>query len=171
MIVEYTLTIRDKKVPVKIKINGNDAIKVNLDEQQFDVTYAPVDEHQIHLVINGRRHNAYVLNENDGKTIMVDGRRFFIRDADLLDQSRSRKKKFNTGPKEVTPPMPAVVVAVVIKEGECVEKGDTLVVVSAMKMETPLTAPHGGLVTKINVNEGDKVMPGDILVHIDESEI
>ncbi|MDY0223131.1 MAG: acetyl-CoA carboxylase biotin carboxyl carrier protein subunit, partial [Desulfobacterium sp.] len=49
-----------------------------------------------------------------------------------------------------------------------VEKGDPVVVVSAMKMETTLTAPHGGTVTRIGVKQGDKVMPGDILVDIEK---
>jgi 3-methylcrotonyl-CoA carboxylase alpha subunit len=64
--------------------------------------------------------------------------------------------------------MPAVVIAVCVNEGDRIEKGQKVVVVSAMKMETTLVAPYNGMVTRVNVRENDKVMPGDILVDIDE---
>jgi 3-methylcrotonyl-CoA carboxylase alpha subunit len=63
--------------------------------------------------------------------------------------------------------MPAIVVLVPVAEGDWVEKGQVVMVISAMKMETSLKAPYGGRITRIKVNEGDKVMPGDILVDIE----
>ena len=69
-------------------------------------------------------------------------------------------------PGEVTPPMPAVVVRLLVQEGEAVVKGQGLVVVSAMKMETTLKAPVDGVVKKINTGLQAKVMPGDRLVEI-----
>jgi 3-methylcrotonyl-CoA carboxylase alpha subunit len=64
--------------------------------------------------------------------------------------------------------MPAIVVLVPVAEGDWVEKGQIVMVISAMKMETSLRAPYSGRITRIKVNEGDKVMPGDILVDIEE---
>ncbi|MRR35573.1 hypothetical protein EG829_13030, partial [bacterium] len=52
-------------------------------------------------------------------------------------------------------------------EGDTVTKGQGVVVVSAMKMETTLQAPFAGMVTRVNTAEGDKVMPGMILVDIE----
>jgi biotin carboxyl carrier protein len=54
-----------------------------------------------------------------------------------------------------------------VTEGDLVEKGQGVMVVSAMKMETTLQAPYKGKVLKINVAEGDKVMPGQILAVIE----
>jgi 3-methylcrotonyl-CoA carboxylase alpha subunit len=73
-------------------------------------------------------------------------------------------------PQEITPPMPSVVVRIMIAEGDLVEKGQSVMVVSAMKMETTLQAPFKGKVLKINVAEGDKVMPGQILAVIERKE-
>jgi biotin carboxyl carrier protein len=70
----------------------------------------------------------------------------------------------------VTPPIPSVVVRILVAEGDRVEKGKGVVVVSAMKMETTLQAPFAGTVLKVNVAEGDKVMPGEILVNIEKEE-
>jgi len=64
--------------------------------------------------------------------------------------------------------MPAVVVRVLVREGEEVAKGQGLVVVTAMKMEATLKAPFDGLVKQINTTLQAKVMPGDRLVEIEE---
>ncbi len=71
-------------------------------------------------------------------------------------------------PPEVRPPMPAVVVKVLVAVGDTVTRGQPLVVVSAMKMETTLVAPKDGVVTDIRAKAGDKVSPADILVGIEE---
>ena len=57
-----------------------------------------------------------------------------------------------------------------VAEGDLVEKGQRIIVVSDMKMEETLQAPFKGKVLKINVAEGDKVMPGQILVDIEREE-
>jgi biotin carboxyl carrier protein len=70
-------------------------------------------------------------------------------------------------PGAVTPPMPAVVVAVLVEPGRLVARGDPLVVVSAMKTETRLDAPLAGRVTAVNARVGAKVRPGEVLVQIE----
>ena len=72
-------------------------------------------------------------------------------------------REVNIGPK-----ISGRIEAILAEEGDRVEKGQGVVVVAAMKMETTLNAPHSGVVSKVNVAENDKVMPGDILVDIDE---
>ena len=64
--------------------------------------------------------------------------------------------------------MPSVVVRIPVQIGEHVKKGQSVIVVSAMKMETTLCAPFDGTVVKINVAVNDKVAPGQILVEIEK---
>ena len=118
-------------------------------------------------MINGKSVNVYLAKNKSGKTILLNGRTYQVQDVDNLPKGPKKKKGID-GPTKVTPPMPAVVIAVDVNEGDRVEKGQKVVVVSAMKMETTLVAPYKGMVTKVNIQEGDKVMPGDILVDIDE---
>ena len=73
-------------------------------------------------------------------------------------------------PDMITPPTPAVVVKIQVQTGEQVEKGQAVIVVSAMKMETTLYAPYDGTVVKINTAINDKVAPGQILVEIEKTE-
>jgi acetyl/propionyl-CoA carboxylase alpha subunit len=70
------------------------------------------------------------------------------------------------GPGTLTAPMPGTVIAVHAREGERVAARDPLVVLEAMKMETPLVAPYDGTVAKVHVAEGDRVAGGALLVEL-----
>jgi 3-methylcrotonyl-CoA carboxylase alpha subunit len=68
----------------------------------------------------------------------------------------------------LTAPMPGVVVRVLAAEGERVSPRQPLVVLEAMKMETPLVSPYEGVVRRVHVREGDRVAGGALLVELEE---
>ncbi|MFK7990480.1 MAG: acetyl-CoA carboxylase biotin carboxylase subunit [Sandaracinaceae bacterium] len=61
-------------------------------------------------------------------------------------------------------PMPGQIVKVLVKEGDAVETGQTLLVMEAMKMEHSIGAPHDGVVTEVRFAEGAQVNEGDVMV-------
>lgn len=63
--------------------------------------------------------------------------------------------------------MPGKVVGLRVKEGDDVKKGDPLIVLSAMKMETNVSAPIDGTVAKISVSLNSDVQASDLLVDIE----
>mgnify|MGYP001796226159 CR=1 FL=1 len=63
--------------------------------------------------------------------------------------------------------MPGKVVGIRVKEGDKVEKGAPLIVLSAMKMETNVSAPCDGVVKSISVTLKETVEPGDLLAEIE----
>jgi glutaconyl-CoA/methylmalonyl-CoA decarboxylase subunit gamma len=70
------------------------------------------------------------------------------------------------GPQRLTAPMPATVIKVLVTPGQRVAKGDTVVLLEAMKMELPVRALADGAVTAVNCREGDLVQPDQVLVEL-----
>jgi biotin carboxyl carrier protein len=72
-------------------------------------------------------------------------------------------------PGAVTAPMPATVLRIQAKPGATVKKGDTLIVLEAMKMEMPLRSPQDGTIAAVHCAEGQLVQPGVSLVEFVEA--
>jgi pyruvate carboxylase subunit B len=84
-------------------------------------------------------------------------------DASALDH-RSPGSEQST----VTAPMPGTVIKLLVAEGDSVRARQALVVLEAMKMETPLTSPYDGVVRAVHVAEGDRVAGGAVLLELEE---
>jgi biotin carboxyl carrier protein len=67
----------------------------------------------------------------------------------------------------VAAPMPGTVIRVLVAPGDRVEARQPLVVLEAMKMETPVVAPYDGTVSAVHVEEGDAVAGGTLLVELE----
>ena len=70
------------------------------------------------------------------------------------------------GHDELTAPMPATVVKILVTTGQAVKRGETLVVLEAMKMELPIRAPADAVVKALNCREGELVQPDRVLVEL-----
>jgi acetyl/propionyl-CoA carboxylase alpha subunit len=68
----------------------------------------------------------------------------------------------------LTAPMPGTVIKVLAEPGAQVRAREPLVVLEAMKMETPLVSPYDATVRAVHVSEGDRVAGGAVLVELDE---
>jgi acetyl/propionyl-CoA carboxylase alpha subunit len=68
----------------------------------------------------------------------------------------------------LTAPMPGTVVRVLVEPGQRVEQREPLLVLEAMKMETPLVSPYEAVVKAVHVREGEQVTGGALLVELEE---
>jgi glutaconyl-CoA/methylmalonyl-CoA decarboxylase subunit gamma len=68
----------------------------------------------------------------------------------------------------LTAPMPGTVIKVLVEPGDSVRARQPLVVLEAMKMETPLVSPYDATVRTVHVAEGDRVSGGALLVELEE---
>ena len=168
--MDYKFSVNDDSLPVQVEPSGDNSLSLSIGDESHEIRYSTINDHHIRLYIDGKGINAYVAGDSDEKLIVINGTTYRVADADALEMKGPRKAQAGQTPNEVTAPMPAVVVQVMVKEGDRVEKGRPLIVVSAMKMESTLGAPFSGKVTKINTTEGAKVMPGEILVDIEKEE-
>jgi pyruvate carboxylase len=64
--------------------------------------------------------------------------------------------------------MPGTVLRVLARAGDTVQPRQPLVVLEAMKMETPVVSPYEAVVRAVHVSEGDRVAGGELLVELEE---
>ncbi len=117
------------------------------------------------LRVNGKTIKSFLAPKTGCVEVFLKGKSFSFKET-----GGRRKRQQEEQSQEVTPPMPSVVVKILVCEGDVVEKGQGLVVVSAMKMETTLRAPYAGTVGRIKTAVNARVAPGDILVEINRME-
>lgn len=168
--MEYKLKRTDEVIPVSVETESDNSFNAVLDREAYRVEYRCISDHHLFLTVNGRGYNVYVSDDAGGKTLVLNGHAYQIQDADEQARKPSRKKGAQSRPTDVTPLTPSLVVSVLVAEGDAVEEGQSVVVLSAMKMESTLTAPHAGTVKRVNAAEGDKVAPGQILVEIEKTQ-
>ena len=87
---------------------------------------------------------------------------------DLDDLAHARGGPAGAEQSALTAPMPGTVIKVLAAAGDQVEQRQTLLVLEAMKMETPVVSPYAATVRAVNVKEGDRVAGGAVLVELEE---
>ncbi|TMM33328.1 MAG: acetyl-CoA carboxylase biotin carboxyl carrier protein subunit [Actinobacteria bacterium] len=87
----------------------------------------------------------------------------------LADPDTALHNQRHTGEHSaLTAPMPGTVIRVAVAPGDRVAARQPLVVLEAMKMETPVVAPYEAVVSSVNVAEGDRVAGGTVLVELED---
>jgi 3-methylcrotonyl-CoA carboxylase alpha subunit len=87
---------------------------------------------------------------------------------DLDDLAHGRGGATGSEQSALTAPMPGTVIKVLATPGDTVEQRQTLLVLEAMKMETPVVSPYAGVVRAVHVAEGDRVAGGAVLIELEE---
>ncbi|KAF3004709.1 pyruvate carboxylase [Neopestalotiopsis sp. 37M] len=106
----------------------------------------------------GQREVFYEMN-GEVRQVTVDDKKASV-------ENVSRPKADPTDSSQVGAPMAGVLVELRVKDGSDVKKGDPLAVLSAMKMEMVISAPHNGKVSGLQVKEGDSVDGSDLVCKI-----
>ena len=101
--------------------------------------------------------------------LWVDGvpEEVIVHRSEFAEQERIIEQQKNTGPGDIFVAIPGTIISVNVSIGERVRKGDALLVLEAMKMETEIQAPDSGIVSEILCQKGDKVTPKQVLLRLD----
>ncbi|MCA9519528.1 MAG: biotin/lipoyl-binding protein [Myxococcales bacterium] len=134
-------------------------------------------ERQIHLVARQAPDGMLLLELADGRHLGAwvtrDGQRYWVSCGGTTvvvepANTESRSDIGHGGGLEA--PMPGKVLGIHVELGQHVKRGDTLLVMEAMKMEHPLVAPFDGIVREIRTEEGEMVSSGAALVVVEQEE-
>ena len=138
--------------------------RVTLGDRIVNVEVLQSKDGILDMLIDGERVTAYVSSDNARRWVTVNGRTFV-----LTRQSGSRKSGggHHHAAGELTAPMPGQVRAVNVSEGEAVVKGQTLMVLEAMKMEIRIQAPMDGVVKSLAVKQGQTVEREQALITVE----
>ncbi len=156
-------------------------MKVNVNDDQFEFTKLNPDELDVVDAGNGQYHilhnNKSFLTEilevdyiEKSFVIKVNGDTFFLKISDEYEQL-VQKLGLSVDPQEVVrdieAPMPGLILNIMAKPGQAIEKGDQLLILEAMKMENVIKSPGPGIIKSIQVSEGEAVEKGQLLIILD----
>ncbi len=163
--MKYVTIINDQKFEIEIDNNG----RVFLNGKERAVDFLPLDENLYSIVANNESYEI-VVEERDGETqVLMRGKLYSGKVMDeraLLMASRAGGLGEDTGEISIRAPMPGLVVAVPVEEGQEVKKGQTVVILESMKMQNELKAPRDGTVHRIGVTAGQSVEQKKVLITI-----
>lgn len=143
------------------------AYRLTMVEQTVAVELLQAKDGKLDLLIDGRHVTAYVSSEETKRWVTINGQTFVLTKSSGAKRSGGRHD--HAGALLVVAPMPGQVRAVHVSEGDPVTKGQTLLVLEAMKMEIRVHAPRDGTVKKLFVEQGQTVEREQRLVEIEES--
>lgn len=161
----------------KIKVNDKFNFDVDtkgesilLNNKPLDVSIRDFGNSLSHIIYNNKSFNTEIVEINKIEkfcVIKVNGNRYKIDIEDQFDQLLKQMgldKLVLNKVAEIKAPMPGLVLAIKVSEGEEVKKGDNLLVLEAMKMENILKSPADGVINKILVKQNYKVEKNQILI-------
>ncbi len=166
IILEYQLKISEKRYSVEAtRSDRAGSFLASINQAEVSATAQWVSRERLRLQIGEKFWDLFIAETPDGTWIWIDGRARLVQDAKQFQRRSSRR--MGDIPDQVTPPTPATVIRILVDLGTQVQRGDPLIVVSAMKMEITLSAPYSGIVKAINTKVAAQVSPGEILVEIE----
>lgn len=147
--------------------------KYTINGAQFDVTIDSIVGSKAKVEVNGIPFEVEMqgssLVEEALPTVSTEATPSTTTPAAPAAETPAAAPAATSGPGAGTPvkaPLPGVVTKILVSAGQAVKKGDTVLVLEAMKMENNITAEADGSVTGICVSAGDSVMEGTTLLTI-----
>ena len=138
----------------RYKINGN----------LYKVTVGDIEDNNVRVEVNGTPYTVELEKQNKPKIKPV------VRTASTTPAAppASVTRPASVGSKSgIKSPLPGVILEIKVKEGDTVKRGQTLLVLEAMKMENDIKADRDGKVTAIKVSKGESILEGTDLIIIE----
>jgi biotin carboxyl carrier protein len=161
----YTATLNDQPVTIDFTPNGP-----TLNGETFNWDVVKLSERTFHILHQNRSYTAEVIELNAAEksvSLKINGRihQVQLKDRfDLLLEKMGMSSADSAKVNDLKAPMPGLIVGISVEPGDSVSKGDSLLILEAMKMENVLKAAGNGTIKTIRVAKGDRVEKGQVLV-------
>jgi biotin carboxyl carrier protein len=164
--MKYVASVDGLEFPVEII----DERHVRFGEEVLEVNLAAVSGEPLYsMIVNNESYEGYVYPGEDGWQVLLFGQFYQVN----VEDEREKRLRVAGEPDEhigaefiIKSPMPGLVAAVLVNEGQLVEKGQTLLILESMKMQNELRASHAGKVTHLRIQKGETVQQKQILLNI-----
>ena len=144
-----------------LKGEAETGVRKNLPEAGPAATGAS-DSGSYTVTVEGQSYHLQI----DGDRVTVDGTAYNVSLQAGQDGGAPSPAAAPSAGTELTAQMPGAVFKLVANPGDRVNEGDVVLILEAMKMESPVKAPHAGTVSEIRVAAGQQIKPGDVLAVI-----
>lgn len=159
----------------KVSVNEHPEIEITskdgnyyLNNKAVDFDIVPNSDGTYHVLYQGKSHTIHVL-EKKANSFILDINKHkaeakIKNDLEDLLSKMGMDKVFGASMNELKAPMPGMVLKIIVNAGDEVKKGDSLLVLEAMKMENNIKALGDGIVSEIPIKAGDKVEKNQVLI-------
>jgi biotin carboxyl carrier protein len=168
--LQLELKVNDRNAIVKEIHRKGNLVTISVDDKIYEVDIDKVSGEEYSILSEGKSYNVEVIRTDDPKVYRVNtiyfGFDVSVNDAEARYMQKRKKADGDGTTDTIKSPMPGKVVKVLVRKGDHVEKGQTVVVLSAMKMESEYKAGCDGVVSKVAVKEGDTVDGNQLMIVI-----
>jgi len=142
-------------------------IQVVIDNQSYTVEVDDLHSRPVIATVQGERFEVWPEDANAGGAAPATGPAVSVPDSGPVSSALNAPAD-TSGGRDVVSPLPGVIVAVLVKPGEGVTRGQELCTLEAMKMKNAIRANRDGRIASIEVNIGDQVGHGQVLITYEE---
>lgn len=164
--MKYITTIEEKQFAVEII----DEKHVSVDGKVYEIDFESVSGQPVYsLIVDGRSHESYIYQGEENWQVLLRGRLYPVTVEDEREmrlRATAGGRVAETGEFHLRAPMPGLVVAVPVTEGQEVKKGDVILILESMKMQNELKAPRDGTIGRIRVRPGESVEQKQTLLSV-----
>jgi biotin carboxyl carrier protein len=165
------IKINNRLAKVELLEQNDNLLKVRVDDRIYDIDLMHTPGGTFSILESGHSYNIELIPQEQAKryTAYTLYRTFDVEiiDAEARYVLNRGGGNMETGEKWIKSPMPGKVVRIDVSEGEAVTKGQTVLILSAMKMESEYKSPVDGLVRKIAVSAGEVVEGNQLLIEFE----
>jgi len=166
--MKYYAEVGGRTVQLEITEHGKSFL-VTISGREVIADLRQVDNLALYsLLLDERSHEVFIEQRRDEFVVVIAGERYRVKVQDERAKRLSEvapQAMAHEGETVIRAPMPGLVVALDVRPGDKVRKGQGLLVLEAMKMENEMRSPRDGTVRTVYVNKGDRVEHGrDLMI-------